>query len=291
MSIDALQEKIRKLKNPTMVNLTVKKQDLPVWLVEEAGSSAAAYGRFCREILDAVKPVVPAARFSFTAFAMLGPDGLAALTQTLQYAADQGFYVALEAPELLSPGMAELTADACFGADAAYPCDGLILSMYPGRDVLKPFLPYCKAGKDLFCVLRTSNKSAPELQDLLTGSRMVHTAAADIVSRLGSDIQGKWTYSAVAAMAGSGNAESLKRLRVSYPRLFLLVDDLDYPGCNAKNCSYAFDKFGHGAVCCAGKSVTLAWQESQTDGRDFAAQALEAVQRTKKNLTRYTTVL
>lgn len=291
MSIDVLQEKIRKTKNPTMVNLAVKRQDLPPRLLEEAGGAAAAYARFCREILDAVKTVVPAVRLSFTAFAMLGPEGVTALTQTLRYAASQGFYVALEAPELLSPDMAELTAEACFGENPVYPCDGLILSMYSGRDVIKPFLPYCKEGKDIFCVLRTSNKSAPELQDLLTGSRMVHTAGADIVSRLGSDNLGRWSYSAVAAMAGCGNGESLKRLRMNYPKLFLLVDDLDYPGCNAKNCSQSFDKFGHGAVCCVGKSVTLAWQESQTDGENFAAQALEAVQRTKKNLTRYTTVL
>ena len=72
---------------------------------------------------------------------------------------------------------------------------------------------------------------------------------------------------------------------------FLLVDGLDYPSGNAKNCSYAFDRFGHGAVVCAGPSVTAAWQLNETDGSDFVSQAVQAAERMKKNITRYITVL
>ena len=69
MSIDVLQEKIRKTKNPSMVDLALKTSDLPPHLLEEAGSSAAAYGRFCRELLEGLKGIVPAVRFSFASFA------------------------------------------------------------------------------------------------------------------------------------------------------------------------------------------------------------------------------
>ena len=92
-------------------------------------------------------------------------------------------------------------------------------------------------------------------------------------------------------MAGANSADSLRQLRAKYPKMFLLVDDLDYPGCNAKNCSHAFDQFGYGAVCCSGSSITLAWKNAKTDGQDFAAQALTAAERMRHNLTRYTTIL
>ena len=139
--------------------------------------------------------------------------------------------------------------------------------------------------------LRTSNKSASEIQDLLTGSRLVHAAAADLVNRFGADNIGKFGYARVGVVAGANSTESLRNLRAKYPKLFILADDMDYSGCNAKICSHAFDKFGHGAVVCAGPTVTAAWKQAQTDGRDYLEQAVQAAERMKKNLTRYVTVL
>ncbi len=292
MSIDVLQERIRKLKNPSMVDLALAAGELPSHLLEETGSGALAYGRFCRELLQALKGLVPAVRVSFTAFGILGPQGLEELGKILKEASALGYYVALEAPWLTCPMMAAATAEAVWGEGALYPCDGLIITAYPGSDIIKPFLPYVKEGKkDLFPVVRTSNKSAPEVQDLLTGTRQVHVAAADLINRFSAEHMERCGYSRVSVVAGANSVQSLKNLRTKYPRLFLVLDDLDYSGCNAKICADAFDKLGHGAVVCAGPTVTAAWKEGKSDGRDFAQQAVAAAERMKKNLTRYTTVL
>ena len=292
MSIDVLQDKIRKVKNPSMVDLALRVSDLPLHLLQEEGSAAAAYGRFCRDLLGGLKGIVPAVRVSFTSFGLLGPDGLTQLQSVLHTAASLGFYVALEAPYITSPMMAEATAEAVWGEHAIYPCDGLIISAYPGSDTIKPFVPYVKsAKKDLFPVVRTSNKSAPEIQDLLTGTRLVHAAAADLINRFGGDNIGKNGYARISVVAGGNSAESLRNLRIKYPKLFLLVDDMDYTGCNAKICSNAFDKFGHGAVVCAGPTVTAAWKQTESNGTDYIEQAVAAAERMKKNLTRYVTVL
>lgn len=289
MSIDVLQTKIRKMKNPAMVNLTMDPADLPPQLLEEG--LAAGYGKFCRELLSALKGIVPAVRVSFTPFALLGADGLKELETVLTAAAQHGYYVALEAPQIMSPGMAAMVAGQVFGEESPWPSDGLIVEGYLGSDLVKPFLPYCKQGKDLFCVVRTSNKSAPEIQDLLSGTRLVHAAAADLFNRFADKSVGKSGYARVGIMAGAGSAESLRNLRAKYPKLFILVDDLDYPGCNAKICSNAFDKFGHGAVCCSGYGITLAWKNAGIDGQDYIEQAVAAAERMRNNLTRYTTVL
>ena len=292
MSIDVLQDKIRKTKNPSVIDLALNAADIPTFLLTEEGSRAKGYGRFCRELLEKLKGTVPAVRISFTAFATLGPEGLSEMMAVLKSAKNMGYYVILEAPYILSPMMASGVADAVFGPDAIYPCDGLIVGSYPGSDVIKPFLPFVKDGKkDLFCVVRTSNKSAPEIQDLLSGSRLVHMAAADQINRFGADLAGKIGYARVAAVAGANAPESLKNLRSKYPRLFLLVDDMDYSGCNAKNCSFAFDKFGHGAAVCAGPTITQAWKTAEVAETEYLDQALAAAERMKKNLTRYTTIM
>ena len=214
------------------------------------------------------------------------------LEKTLSAASALEYYVLLDAPEIASPMMAQTTAETLLGENSQYPCDGLLISGYAGSDIIKPFLPYCKKGKkDLFVVVRTANKSASELQDLLSGSRLVHAAAADHVNRYGGGTEGRSGYAQVGILAAASSAESLRTLRSKYPKLFLLLDGYDYPNANAKNCSHAFDKFGHGAVACGGTAITCAWKQAESDGTDWFDYALAAADRMKKNLTRYVTIL
>ena len=292
MSIDLFQDKIRKLKNPSVIDFGVTPEHLPQHLLDEEGTMLKAYSRFCRELMLGMKHLVPAVRFSFATFALLSPEGMEELSKLLFEAKEMGYYVVLDGPAVLSPWDADRTASWCFREGSKYPCDGLALNPYIGSDSIKPFLPYCRdANKDLYLIIRTANKSAPEFQDLLTGTRLFHMAAADLLSRYGDPIMGKSGYSRICAMAAASAPDSLRNLRGKYSRTFLLVDGLDYHSGNAKNCSYAFDKLGHGAAVCAGPSVTAAWLEAETDGADYVEQAVLAAERMKKNITRYITVL
>ena len=142
MSIDILQEKIRKLKNPSMVELMLPLAALPPRYAHDA----VGYGEFCRDLLGGLKGIVPAVRLSFGVFALLGGEGLQELAQTLNAARNMGYYTVLDAPELLSPTAAQITAEAFFGGETDYPCDGLVVSGYLGSDIIKPFLPGCREG-------------------------------------------------------------------------------------------------------------------------------------------------
>ena len=288
MAIDKLHERIRRMKNPSMLDLTVSADAIPAHL--QQGSAVQNYAAFCLELMNGLKDVMPAVRFRFDTFALMDADGLNTLADLLKQAMELGYYVLLDAPGILTPTDAQLTADSLFGTDT-YPCDGVLISPYIGSDAMKPFLPYCKADKDLFVVVRSANKSAMELQDLMTGTRLVHTAAMDIVSRHGENLFGKNGYSRVCACVSAGAPNSIRAIRNAYKYTFLLVDGLEYPSGNHKNCSFAFDRFGYGAVVCAGTSITAAWKENETDGTDFVAQAVDAAERMKKNLSRYLTIL
>jgi len=290
MSVDTLHEKVRKLKNPSMIDLSVKEDCIPGYLLEEEGGYLPAYVRFCRELMEGLKGFVPAVRFSFSTFALLGPDGLTALSALLKEGAALGFYVLLDCPDCLTPWTAEQAARTILGGDD-YPCDGVTVCPYIGTDAIRPFVPYCKdQGKDVFVLLRTPNKSAAELQDLLTGSRLVHQAAGDIANRLGENILAKCAYSRMGAVVSATAASSTRNLRSAFPGMYMIVDGLDYPGGNHKNCAAAFDRFGYGAVACAGASVTAAWRETD-DAANYVECARQAAERMKKNLTRYVTVL
>lgn len=287
MSMDALMEKIRKTKNPSVLYLDGGKDGIPPLYLqqEEACPVFAYYAALLREL----KGMIPAARFAFGSFALMGQQGLQTLEMLLRLARELGYYVILDAPELLSVSAAEQAALNLSGEESAYPCDGLVLPMYAGSDILKPFAKLTGAGKTVFPVVRTANRSASELQDLLSGNRLVHVAAADIINRQGETCIGKSGYSQIGVLASASAADSLRNLRAKYSRLFLLLDGADYPNANAKNCSYAFDKLGRGAAACIGSSVVCAWKEAQTE--EPLAAAVQAAERMKKNLTRYITVL
>ncbi len=290
MSIDSLHEKIRKSKNPTMLDLSLNPSLLPPHLLEQEGSLLGAYTRFCRELLQQLKGNVPAVRFSFDTFALLGKSGLENLSCLLTLAGELGYFRALDCCAIHTPWDADRAADMLLGSEA-YAFEALIVSPYIGSDGVKPFLPYCKEGKSLFLLVRTPNKTALELQDLMTGSRLVHGAAAELAVRHGEGNYGKCGYSNIGALASAGAPDSLRNLRTKHNRLFLLVDGIDYPSGNAKNCSLAFDRFGYGAVISAGPYITGAWREAEAAGEDYLVQASFAADRLKKNITRYITIL
>lgn len=276
MSIDVLHEKIRKLKNPSMVRLGLSPSVLPPRF-----ENAVSYHR---ALLEGLRGIVPAVRFSFSEFALAGKlDDLSAL---MSYAGSLGYYVLLDAPD----GAPEQAAQVLLGTDA-YPCDGVTVTPYIGSDAIKPFLPYCRDGKkDIFVLLRSANRSASELQDLLTGTRLIHQAAADIVSRLGEGCMAKCGYSRVAAVVSATSTGSIRNIRGNYRGMYLLVDGLDEPSGNHKNCSHAFDRMGYGAVVCAGESVTGAWKEPDAVGEPIDC-ARQAAERMRNNLTRYVKIL
>ena len=292
MAIDKLQDKIRKLKNPSMLDFSMDTEKIPPHILFEEVNICAAYERFCRELLSALKNLIPAVRFSVSRCMLMGAEGLNVLERLTAYASEQGYYVLLDVPEILSAESAEHAVEILFQKDTLWKFHGLVLSFYIGSDAIKPFVDRMKdSEKDLFLTVRTANRSASELQDLLTGSRLVYTAAADMAKRFGEAFLCRCGYSRIAGLGPATSADVLRGLRTKYPELFLLVDGFEYSGANAKNCSYAFDKLGHGAIACAGSMITTAWKNETDVDSDPVMMAQQAAERMKKNLTRYVTVL
>ncbi len=285
MSVDQLQNKIRKLKNPSMVQFVLDGSVIPPDY-RTTDDVTSDYLQYAKALLTALKDTVPAVRFDFGTYAAAGTKGLTALAELLNEASVLGYYVLLEAPASYAPGAAAFVAQQL---EENWKFDGLLLNCYMGSDGVKPFAEQLAGNeRDLFLAMRTANKSASEIQDLLTGTRLVYTVVADMAKRLGADVLARCGYSRIAGVGPATSADTLQQLRAKYPSMFLLIDGYDYSGANAKNCAAAFDKFGHGAIACAGDSILKAWQE---EGGDPVEQAVFAAEKMKKNLTRYIDIL
>ncbi len=287
MAIDLLQSKIRKTKNLSVVFFALDSRLVPPHLL--VGQDLfQAYGVFSTELMTALKGTVPALRFDMGSFAIAGSRGLELLSRLLCQAKDMGYYVLLDLPEM-NPGYA-LDMTPYFQRDGLWKCDGLVVSSYGGSDGWKSLLSLCREEMmDIFVMVRSGNKSASEVQDLMTGGRLVHQAVAGNLNRHTGEFVGKYGYSRLAGVATAVSGPVCANLRSTYKQMFLLLDGYDYPNANAKNCSYAFDKLGHGAAACNGAGITAAWKEAPEIGHVEAA--LQAALRMKKNLGNYVTVL
>lgn len=289
MSVDVLQNKIRKKKNPSALVLSPVSELIPPAYATAFEDPVMAAGEYCAAVLAALKDLVPAVRFDFGAFALLGGGALEQMAALMAKAHSLGYYVLLDWMRVETPAGAESAAKLILNDDS-WKCDGVVVCGYGGSECVKPYISAAGAKKDVFVVLKTANKSGAELQDLQTGGRVVYTAAADLVNRWGEAAVERCGYSRIGAMAGANNVAALRNLRQKYPRLFLLVDGMDAPGANAKNAAAAFDRMGHGALCCAGSGILGAWKEAE-EGTDPVAAALDAAERQRRNITRYLTVL
>ena len=89
MSVDILQERIRKLKNPTMVCISPSALEIPMQIKDQVKqeygetlkAAAEAYKLFSFGILDCLKDIVPAVSVVSGSFTALGADGVAAVCE------------------------------------------------------------------------------------------------------------------------------------------------------------------------------------------------------------------
>ena len=307
MSIDVLQEKICKLKNPTVAGLDPKPEYIPPHILnacfDEYGKTpkamATAFETFCKGLIDALAPIVPAVKPQAAFFEVLGHDGMEALEHVVAYAREKGLYVIMDAKRGDIGTTAEAYAQAYLGSVdiggehyAPYDCDAITVNGYLGSDGIKPFTAYCKeAGKSIFLLVKTSNKSSMEVQDLVAGDRVMYTVMADLAMRLSTDLFGKNGYSNIAAVVGATHPQVMKDLRAKYPQMFFLVPGYGAQGGTAKDVQYAFDQLGRGAIVNASRSIMCAWQKAGTDGTDFGEKAAEAANKMKNDIGLYVRIL
>ncbi len=310
MSMDILQQKIRQKKNPTVAGLDPRLEYIPRHLLDAAYAkygptlrgAAEACRLFCLGLIDALADIVPAVKPQSACFEMLGSAGIAVLEEICAYAKSQGLYVIMDAKRGDIGTTCEAYASAYLGSVevegnsfSPFDCDAVTVNGYLGTDALVPFVTQCKANdKAIFLLVKTSNPSSRELQDLIAGDRQVHTVVADLAVRLTDreHLVGKSGWSAIGAVVGATHPQDLKILREKYPSLFFLVPGYGAQGGGGWDVQYAFDRFGHGAVVNSSRGIMCAWQrEKDSTGLDYQDAARNAALLMQKDICTYVDIL
>ena len=183
-------------------------------------------GRFCREVLDIVAPIVPAVKIQSACFERYGSVGVDLYETLVGSARGAGLVVigdvkrndigstarAYAAGHMKGRFSPSGTLDRC--------PDAITVNGYFGADGLSPFVAAAVAGgKGVFVLVRTSNPSAAAIQDFAdaTGKKF-YEHLAEQVAALGAaeELIGQRGYSCVGAVVAGTTHAPLTAIVILY---------------------------------------------------------------------------
>ena len=293
--IDELIDKIKETKNPTVLGLDPRYEIIPECIKEKYGKDLEGYAKasteFCKKLIDETYDIIPAVKLQLAYFEMLGPSGLQAFNEIGKYAKEKKVIVMADAKRGDIGSTSQAYSNGFLGRtsideieEKVYDVDFMTLNPYMGTDCVKPFINDCKKyNKGVFILVKTSNKSSGELQDLkLESGQKVYERVASLVEGWGEELRGKYGYSSVSAVVGATYPEQLREIRKMAPHTYFLIPGYGAQGGKAEDIALGFDENGLGGIVNASRSLMGAykldmWKDKYTQNEFAKATRAEAI--------------
>ncbi len=237
--------------------------------------------RFCCEIVEACAPSVAAVKPQLAFFESRGVDGMRALSEVIKLARRLGLVTIADAKRGDIGTTSAAYAEAFLG-NGDFACDAVTVNAYLGSDAVMPFLAKVRDGRGVFVLVKTSNPSSGEFQDLIASDRPLWESVAQRVNGWGGDFLGASGLSPVGAVVGATYPDHARRARQLMPCATILVPGYGAQGASAADAVAAARqnkpgtgevpgaKAGPGIIVNASRSMMYAF-EKQTGARPAEA--------------------
>jgi orotidine-5'-phosphate decarboxylase len=228
--------------------------------------------KFTTTVLKLVAPHVPCVKFQSAYFEKYLWEGVEAYYSLIQEAKELGLVVIGD----VKRGDIGSTAEAYAAGHLAPPAfdehedvvtpDAITVNPMLGMDTLKPFVDAARANdKGLFVLVRTSNPGSAETQDVkLADGRTWSEMMADLLRPVaaGDGLVGAGGFSAVGAVVGATQPQTMARLRERLPQSIFLLPGYGAQGATAEMTRAAF-RDGKGALVSASRSILYAHRDKK----------------------------
>lgn len=233
--------------------------------------------RFCCEIVEACARSIVAIKPQFAFFEARGLDGMRSLSEVIRFARGLGLLTIADAKRGDIGSTSAAYAEATLGA-GDFGCDAVTVNPYLGSDALAPFIAKVREGRGLFVLVKTSNPSSGEFQDLLAPDAPLWEAVAQRVRGWGDDYIGKSGLSSVGAVLGATYPVQARRARELMPQSVILVPGYGAQGASAQDAVASARADGTGIIVNASRSLMYAYlKEPGATPGEAAARAAEAM--------------
>lgn len=248
--------------------------------------------KYCEKYIDAVEDIVPAIKINSAFFEREHLEDL--YLEVARYAEEKGLFVIGDLKRADIGSTSRAYAEAFLSA--GQPFDAITINPYFGTDGVMPFLELAKEqGKGVFVLVKTSNKSSAEIQDLeLTDGRKVYEAVADLVLSWGKRVDAESfdednlpNYPMIGVVVGATHPEEAEEIVDRMLDTFYLVPGYGAQGATADDVAVNFDCEGLGAIVNSSRGIMQAyksdrWKDEYCEKTWAEAARAEAIRATEE---------
>ena len=290
MSINKLVKDIKAKKSPIVVGLDPRIEMIPNEVkdkyFDKYGNTLEAVKHslieFNRGIIDSVSDLVPAVKPQIAFYEKYGIEGLIAYKDACSYAKSKGLYVIADIKRGDIGSTSKAYSDAHIGYTEingekvqAFESDSVTVNPYLGDDCLKEFVEDIKSyDKGMFILVKTSNKSSEQLQNLLVNGEAIYKKVGDLVNNWSQQTVDSCGYSPIGAVVGATFPEEAILLRKVMPKSYFLVPGYGAQGATGKDIVNCFNDDGLGAIVNSSRGITFAYLKNDKDYKTAARDAV-----------------
>jgi len=268
--VDKLVKKIKNKKSHIVIGLDPVIENFPKQFRSNI-SSLSSIGKkiweFNKCVIDYTYDIVPAVKPQIAFYERYGIEGWIAFTKTVEYAKKKGLIVIEDAKRNDIGSTAIAYSDGHLGRvkikDKSVPIfdvDALTVNPYLGSDGIMPFIKdVVKYNKGIFILVKTSNKSSFEFQDVLVNYKNKNIKFYELVAKLvniwATYCTGDFGYSSVGVVVGATFPKEATKLRKILPKSYFLVPGFGVQGGRAEDMVRFFNPDGFGALISSSRGI------------------------------------
>lgn len=300
-AMDKLINKIKSTNNPVVMGLDPRYELLPKCILEKYPNTLEgitdAIIEYNKALIDETFDIIPAVKPQIAFYEMFGIPGIKAFQETCKYAKQKGMVVIADIKRGDIGSTAQGYSNAYLGKtkignveESIFDVDFVTVNPYMGIDSIKPFIDDCKKyNKGIFILVKTSNPSSGELQDIkLENGEEIYIKVAKLVEKWGTDLLGKNGYSSIAAVVGATYPKQLEEIRRVAPHTYFLIPGYGAQGGKVEDIALGFDKNGLGGIVNASRSLMCAYKSNiwkdKFEEKNYAKATRQEALRMKEEL-------
>lgn len=281
--IDKLHETVLR-KGPVCVGLDPREAMLPDCLKKQDISMGEKLFEFNRKIIDAVYEECACFKLQIACYEAFGIDGLKGYSKTVKYIKDKGLISIGDIKRGDISSTADMYAKGHFQGD--FEVDFITLNPYMGEDAVSPYYKYLEKGdKGLFVLIRTSNQSSKDFQELSVEREAMFYKVAESVKKWGEPFMGKSGFSALGGVVGLTYPKEFSKIKERSSQVFYLIPGYGAQGGTGKDAARILGKEMCGVINASRSIIGAHKGVDETD--TFAACALEAVKSMKEDICKW----
>lgn len=283
---DRFTQAVAKKETPICVGLDPRLKQIPKFIRDKYPDPSDAILYFNKGIIDAVFDLVPVVKPQVAFYEIYGQSGMAAYSETLKYASSKGLITIADVKRNDIGSTAEAYAEAYLAKGSPFESDSITLNAYLGWDGIKPFCDKAREnGKGLFILVKTSNPSSSDLQDLqMKDGRTIYEIMGHFVDSWGANDISESGYSFIGAVVGATHPSQAAKLRGIMPNSIFLVPGYGAQGGSSNDVKPCFQD-RKGAIVNSSRGIIFAYESlPEFSEKKYAEAAREATFKMKRDL-------